>query len=343
MIVNQSIEDIKNDKILQKSFLNAEFKKLSINCNIFKGNFFLDSFNYFLINEDNQSFENLFTRDMHQDNKHFFTEKFFQNFNNNLGNFKELKNIFVLGSSAANNYYSNLLQFLPRIFFLKKNNIKIAIHRNSSTKFREFINLILISKKINFSFVYLDDGFYKFTNSEIPQFFNLNNSIKILRNFLMPKVGNAKDKKIYVTREDSSYRKIINESDLITILRSNGYKVINPQLYEIHEQIRLFAEADKIIAPYGSNLANIVFCKEGAKIYEIGPRFDNDYEKIFDDRYTSIAKINKLDYQRVISDTVDVEKHHKTAKKYINKKVLENSNYYKNLIVKISDIEKILD
>ena len=97
MIVNQSIEDIKNDKILQKSFLNAEFKKLSINCNIFKGNFFLDSFNYFLINEDNQSFENLFTRDMHQDNKHFFTEKFFQNFNNNLENFKELKNIFVLG------------------------------------------------------------------------------------------------------------------------------------------------------------------------------------------------------------------------------------------------------
>ena len=40
MIVNQSIEDIKNDKILQKSFLNAEFKKLNINCNIFKGNFF---------------------------------------------------------------------------------------------------------------------------------------------------------------------------------------------------------------------------------------------------------------------------------------------------------------
>ena len=69
----------------------------------------------------------------------------------------------------------------------------------------------------------------------------------------------------------------------------------------------------------------------------------NVYEKIFEQRYTSIANINKLDYQRVVSDTVDVEKHDKTAKKYINKKILENSNYYKNLIVKISDIEKILD
>ena len=118
MIVNQSIEDIKMTKFY-KNLLNAEFKELNINCNIFR-NFFLDSFNYFLINEDNQSFENLFTRDMYQDNKHFCTEKFFQNFNNNLENFKELKNIFVLGSSAANNYYSNLLSFYLEFSFWRK-------------------------------------------------------------------------------------------------------------------------------------------------------------------------------------------------------------------------------
>ena len=339
MIVNQSIEDIKNDKILQKSFLNAEFKKLNINCNIFKGNFFLDSFNYFLINEDNQSFENLFTRDMYQDNKHFFTEKFFQNFNNNLENFKELKNIFVLGSSAANNYYSNLLQFLPRIFFLKKNNIKIAIHRNSSTKFREFINLILISKKINFSFVYLDDGFYKFTDSEIPQFFSLNKSIRILKDLLKPK--KRLKTKIYVTREDSSYRKIVNEADILPILRSRGYKVINPQLYNIDEQIRIFSQAEKIISPHGSNLSNIIFCKPGTEIYEIGPEFNSNFEKFFENRYKYLAEVNGLKYYRFLTDTVPVENHSNQAKKFINNEILENSNYYKNLIVKISDINKL--
>ena len=341
MIVNQSIEDIKNNKILQKSFLNAEFKKLSINCNIFKGNFFLDSFNYFLINEDNQSFENLFTRDMHQDNKHFFTEKFFQNFNNNLENFKELKNIFVLGSSAANNYYSNLLQFLPRIFFLKKNNIKIAIHRNSSTKFREFINLLLISKKIKFSFVYLDDGFYKFTDSEIPQFFSLNKSIRILKDLLKPKKSEVEDKKIYVTREDSTYRKIVNEADILPILRSRGYKVINPQLYNIDEQIRIFSQAEKIISPHGSNLSNIIFCKPGTEIYEIGPEFNSNFEKFFENRYKYLAEVNGLKYYRFLTDTVPVENHSNQAKKFINNEILENSNYYKNLIVKISDINKL--
>ncbi len=342
MLENISSNQIKTDTKISNSFKNASFKNFSISCNIYKGDYFLDSFNYFPITEDYKTFSNLFMRDQNLSYEHFFTDKFFISFKENIENYKNFNDVFLLGSSAANNYYSNLIQFLPRIFFNNNNN-KIIIHRNSSNKFRKFIEIILKDLKINSSFLFLDDNFYKFTNSEIPQFFNLNNSIKILRNFLMPKVGNAKDKKIYVTREDSSYRKIINESDLITILRSNGYKVINPQLYEIHEQIKLFAEADKIISPYGSNLANIAFCKEGAKIYEIGPRFDNVYEKIFEQRYTSIANINKLDYQRVVSDTVDVEKHDKTAKKYINKKILENSNYYKNLIVKISDIEKILD
>ena len=35
--------------------------------------------------------------------------------------------------------------------------------------------------------------------------------------------------------------------------------------------------------------------------------------------------------------------HSKIAKKYISKKVLEESSYYKNLIVKISDLTKYLN
>ena len=33
-------------------------------------------------------------------------------------------------------------------------------------------------------------------------------------------------KKIYVTREDSNYRKIINEGDVVTLLRKKGWTVI---------------------------------------------------------------------------------------------------------------------
>ena len=199
----------------------------------------------------------------------------------------------------------------------------------------------LKSLNVDFTFVFLDDDFYHFTDSDFPQFLNINDSIKILKKFINPKENKEISKKIYVTREDSNYRKIINEGDVVTLLREKGYKVINPQLYEIDEQIEIFANAEKIISPHGSNLANIIFCKPGTEIVEIAPFF-RENEKIFDNKYANLCHINSLKHNRILSDSVDVEKHSILAKKYIHPNVLSQSNYYKNLIVKIQDINKVI-
>ena len=340
MIVDINSTKIKNNKRLSNLFVNANFSNLSINCNILQGNFYSDSFNYFPITENNETFSSLFSRDLNN-TSHFYSQKFFNNFRENKNLLKNFKDLYFLGSNAGNNYYSNLLHFLPRIFFNKKTNLKLAIHRNSSNKYRNFIVSILKSLNIEFTFVFLDDDFYYFTNSEFPQFLNMNTSIGILKNFFNPKNNLEKIKKIYVTREDSNYRKIINEGDVVTLLRQKGYRVINPQLYEIEEQIEIFSNAEKIIAPHGSNLANIIFCKPGTEIFEITPSF-NDNEKTLQDRYLNLAKINDLKHNRIIADTVDVENHSPLAKKYIDTKVLSKSNYYKNLIVKIQNLNEVI-
>ena len=109
----------------------------------------------------------------------------------------------------------------------------------------------------------------------------------------------------------------------------------------IDEQIRIFSQAEKIISPHGSNLSNIIFCKPGTEIYEIGPEFNSNLEKFFENRYKYLAEVNGLKYYRFLTDTVPVENHSNQAKKFINNEILENSNYYKNLIVKISDINKL--
>ncbi len=340
MIVDINSSKIKNDKHLSNLFVNANFSNLSINCNILQGNFFSDSFYYFPITENNETFSSLFTRNIN-DISHFYSQKFFDNFKINKKSLKNFKDLYVLGSNAGNNYYSNLLQFLPRIFFNKKTNLKLGIHRNSSNKYRNFIASILKSLNIEFTFVFLDDDFYYFIDSEFPQFLNINDSIEILKKFLNPKTNIELSKKIYVTREDSNYRKIINEGDIVTLLRQKGYKIINPQLYEIEEQIEIFSNSEKIIAPHGSNLANIIFCKPGTEIFEITPSF-NDNEKTLKDRYLNLALINDLKHNKIIADTVDVEDHSPLAKKYIQTNVLSKSNYYKNLIVKIKKLSEVI-
>ncbi len=340
MLIDVDINNLENKNYLDDLFINAHFSNLSINCNILKGSFFSDSFHYFPITNNDQTFSSLYFRN-YNDISNFYSEKFYNNFLNKKDSFKTFKQIFVLGSNSGNNYYSNLLQFLPRIYFNKKSNIKIAIHRNSSNKFRKFIEKILQSLKINFNFVFLDDNFYFFLESEFPQFLNLENSVKILKNFIKPNINNRNSKKIYVTREDSNYRKIINEGDVITLLREKEYKVINPQLYEIDEQIEIFANAEKIIAPHGSNLANIIFCRPGTEILEISPTFKEN-EKFFNDRFADLSALNNLKHNKIICDTVDVDTHSISAKKYIHPSVLSQSNYYKNLIVKIQDLNNLV-
>jgi len=179
MIVDINSTKIKSDKRLSNLFVNANFSNLSINCNILKGNFYSDSFYYFPITENNETFSSLFTRDLNN-TSHFYSQKFFDSFKENKKSLKNFKDIYILGSNAGNNYYSNLIQFLPRIFFNKKTNLKLAIHRNSSNKYRNLIDSILKSLNIEYTFVFLDDDFYHFLDSEFPQFLSTNDSIDIL-------------------------------------------------------------------------------------------------------------------------------------------------------------------
>ena len=344
MITDKNSFDILNDEKLNKSFLSATLNDIDIKCKIYKGNFYADSFNYFPITEDFEVFHDLYKIQNENSINHFYSNNFAENLKKNITDLKKFNNVFLLGSSPGDNYFSNLIYFLPRLFFYNQDKIKLAIHRNLSNKFRNFINEICsnLNKKITFTF--LDDKFYSFKDSYAPQFLKIEESIKILKFFLNNYRDEVAEKtKLYITRQNSNYRKILNESDVIGLFKQNNFQIINPYNYEIKEQINLFSKADIIVSPTGSNLANIIFCRKGTKIYEIAPDFKHSYEDNLSIRYQKISEINDLNYCKIKGDSVDVKTHSKIAEKYISKKVLEESSYYKNLIVKISELTKYIN
>ena len=225
--------DIDESKILKTESLNNLFKSATLedineNCKILHTDFYLDSFNYFPITKKNESFANVFKREDDNSISHFYTENFYKNFIDKKSDFKLINDSYVLGSSPSDNYFSNLIHFLPRIFFINDKKVNIIIHRNLSNKFRSFIETICELRGIEISFTFLDEGFYNFNNSSIPEFFNITKSIKILKFFLEQILTNIKvpefKSKIYIRREDANYRKILNEADLITILRKRDSK-----------------------------------------------------------------------------------------------------------------------
>ena len=339
-------KEIIDDKDIKNLFLSASFRGIHGNFNILKSNFYLDSFYYFPIIENNGTFPDLFKR-QNDSIKHFYTEKFFLNLKERKNSFKIFEKKFVLGSSPADNYYSNLFYFLPRIFLTKEKKVNLIVHRNLSNKFRNFIRAICSFRKIDINFTYLDDGFYKFNNSFIPQFLDLDNSTKILKLFLNEIINKVKLKsygtKIYVRRENVNYRKILNEADLIEKLKKNGFQIINPNHFEIFEQIKIFSEAELIISPHGSNLSNLVFCKKNTRVYEIAPNANKPYEIALSNRYKQLAYISGLKYYKIKADSVDTDKHSDLINRYISRKILNESNFYKNLIIKISEIDDFIN
>lgn len=340
-IIDKKNSEVTNDTKLNSKFISAQMKDLDLKCDILKGNFFLDSFNYFPITEELNTFSDIFLWGDKLQYDKFYNNNFLEEFNKNKNNFKSLSKIYVLGSSPGNNYYRNLITFLPRLFFIQGDVVKLAIHRNLTNKFKNFIKYLCNKRGIKVQFVFLDDEFYDFKNSQIPSFFSHQDSLKILNSLKESKSESTN--KIYLSRQKSSYRNLINEGDVIDILKKNDFKIIDLNNLSIFNQIKLFSSASVVVSPTGSSLANTVFCNPGTKVIEIMPRYNHIYENTFKLRYSLICKGLHLNHLSIIADPVDLEKIDNTAEKFIHPKFLNESNYYKNLLLKIKDIQEIIE
>jgi len=340
-IINKINTEIINDKQLNLKFLSVLNNEIKMECKILTGNFFLDSFNYFPITEEYNTFSEIYSWGEPNKYNNFYTNDFLKNFKKNMSNYKNIKNAFILGSSPTDNYYRNMITFLPRIFFIKENKINLVIHRNLSNKFKNFIFSLCKILKINIQWVFLDDNFYKFSDSQIPQFLKHEDSINLLKRFIIPN-EKKKEKKIYITRQNSNYRNLINEADLVAVLKKKGFEIFDLNQLDIVKQMNLFHQAKLIISVTSSSLTNIIFSSKGTRIIEISPHYQFDYENSLKFRFRDISNQLDLEHDFIEADPINIENKNKKINSFIPEKILNESNYYKNLLIKIDDINKIL-
>lgn len=76
---------------------------------------------------------------------------------------------------------------------------------------------------------------------------------------------------LYVSRNESSMRRILNENDLLPGLRDMGFHVISPGKLSLTEQIEAFRNARVVLSPHGAGLTNILFCRPNTTLIEIFP------------------------------------------------------------------------
>jgi hypothetical protein len=76
-------------------------------------------------------------------------------------------------------------------------------------------------------------------------------------------------KRIYITRSDAAYRKIKNEAEIVSVLKSLGFTVVSLRDLQVKDQIDLFSSAEVIVSPHGAGLTNLVFANPGTKVVEL--------------------------------------------------------------------------
>ena len=74
--------------------------------------------------------------------------------------------------------------------------------------------------------------------------------------------------RLYISRSNTQHRRLLNESQIVKLLMSYGFVVVEPQKMMLAEQARLFKRAEVIVASLGSAVANYVHCKPNTKIIE---------------------------------------------------------------------------
>lgn len=84
-------------------------------------------------------------------------------------------------------------------------------------------------------------------------------------------VAPSSDKLLYVPNRTPYYGPIRNEEAAVALLRRYGVRVLEPERLGTAERINLFREAEAVIGPIGQYLADILFCRPGALLWEWSP------------------------------------------------------------------------
>jgi len=97
---------------------------------------------------------------------------------------------------------------------------------------------------------------------------------------------------IYASRRSASYRRLINEAELIDLLTGRGFTVVDGEQTPFSEQVSLFASARCVVGPHGANLANIVFCSTNTPVLEL-------FSGVIQPHYLHLSKALGLDFIQI--------------------------------------------
>lgn len=194
---------------------------------------------------------------------------------------EKLTGIYSLfrASTAPNNYYHSLIDYIPRIYLLNQpeyhniESIKLLFD-GELTKVEKFILPKILPDNITLMPVNTNKT-YQLEMLILPSFLSSIEAgylpsayIDYLLEKIAPSRSRNKVKRIYISRRE--IRCILNEEELLNFLVTYGFEKYCLEDLSMERQIELFYDAEFVVAPHGAGLANLIFSYQ-VKVLELFP------------------------------------------------------------------------
>lgn len=114
---------------------------------------------------------------------------------------------------------------------------------------------------------------------------------------------------VYVSRAKARGRRVINEAEVIDVMRSFGADIVCFEDLQFRDQALTMSQAKILVSIHGAGLTNMMFMPEGGKVIEILPEknglFDYNYVRNsvrHDPCYVRLADAMGLDYFYLLAE-----------------------------------------
>lgn len=105
--------------------------------------------------------------------------------------------------------------------------------------------------------------------------------------------------RVYISRSVAKHRQVLNESAVLDRLQPAGFTVVQLEQLSFEAQVAIFAHAKVIIAPHGSGLTNLVFCRPGTVVVELmSPHYIRSY-------YWVVSHQLRLQHYYLVGESVE--------------------------------------
>lgn len=149
-----------------------------------------------------------------------------------------------------------------------------------------------------------------------------------MRYFWNKKNSNKKHKnKIYISRKNSIKRKLVNEDEIIPILKKNGFNILDFDELNFEKQLAYVLNSDVILSVHGASLTHMLWMKPGSKVLEIRAK-----NNINDNCYFTLASDLNHNYYYFVAEKTNKIKSNHLSDLFVNKDSfeLELKKYLKN-------------